>query len=220
MTTSSGMTAAGSRKPEKATITNLESNDSFEVLFNPTEYSLSKTNNWKKVTIRESNVALPEFMGGDPSELKMQLFFDTYEKREDVRDYTKKVIKLTEIGKYDGVHRPPRCLFSWGKVFNFVSVIISLSYKYTMFLEDGAPVRATMDVTFRESEDSSAKQGQQSPPQGIPGHRVFIVRPGDTLQMVAQKEYGDPRLWRLIADFNNLHNPKALVPGQVLKIED
>ena len=77
-----------------------------------------------------------------------------------------------------------------------------------------------MDVTIRESEDCSAKRGQTSPPQGIPGHRVFIVRPGDTLQGVAQKEYGNPELWRVIADCNNLDNPKDLVPGQVLKIED
>ena len=221
MTTNNGtLAAAGSRKPEKATITNVENSESFEVLFNPTEYSLSKTNNWRRITIRESNVAPPEFLGGNPSELRMQLFFDTYEKHEDVRDYTNKIIELTKIGDYDGVLRPPRCLFSWGRVFNFVSVITTLSYKYTIFREDGTPVRATMDVTFRESEDSSARQGQQSPPQGIAGHRVFIVRPGDTLQGVAQKEYGNPKLWRLIADCNNLDNPKDLVPGQVLKVEN
>ena len=115
MTTNNGtLSAAGSRKPEKATITNVETSESFEVLFNPTEYSMSKTNNWKKITIRESNVALPEFLGGNPRELRIQLFFDTYEKHEDVRVYTKKIIKLTDIGKYDGRRRPPRCLFSWG----------------------------------------------------------------------------------------------------------
>ena len=111
----------------------------------------------------------------------MQLFFDTYEKNEDVRKYTQLIIDLTKIDTYNGVMRPPRCLFSWGKVFNFVSVIKSLSYKYTMFQQDGTPVRATMDVTFQEAVDSGGKQGQQSPPQGIAGHRVFIVRPGDTL---------------------------------------
>ena len=221
MTSNNGtLAAAGSRKPEKATITNVEKGISFEVLFNPTEYSLSKTNRWENAPNPKSNVAVPEFVGGDPSILKMQLFFDTYEKNEDVRKYTQLIIDLTKIKTYNGVDRPPRCLFSWGKVFNFVSVIKSLSYKYTMFQQDGTPVRATMDVTFQEAVDSGGKQGQQSPPQGIAGHRVFIVRPGDTLQGVAQKEYGNPKLWRLIADCNNLDNPKDLVPGQVLKVEN
>lgn len=221
MTTNNGtLAAAGSRKPEKATITNIENGENFEVLFNPTEYSMSKTNNWKRITIRESNVAVPEFLGGNPRELRIQLFFDTYEKHEDVRQHTEKIIRLTYVGKYDGRRRPPRCMFSWGRFFSFDSVITSLTYKYTMFQQDGTPVRATMDVTFRESEDSSAKHGQQSPPQGIAGHRVVIVRTGDTLQGLAQKEYGNPKLWRLIADCNNLDNPKDLAPGQVLKVEN
>ncbi len=53
----------------KAHITNLENNDEFEVMFNPTDYSLSKTNNWTKVPIRESDVPRSDFSGGDPAAL-------------------------------------------------------------------------------------------------------------------------------------------------------
>jgi len=110
-------------------------------------------------------------------------------------------------------------MFSWGKVFNFVSVVTRLSYRYTMFREDGTPVRATMDITFRECEDPGAKKGQESPPMGIPGHRVAVVKPGDTLAGIAHREYGDAKVWRFIADINKLDNPKDLRPGQTLIIQ-
>ncbi len=211
---------AGSRKPEKATIRNLEDNKEFEVMFNPAEYSLSKSNSWTQVSIRESNVPRTYFSGGDPTELTVELFFDTYEKGEDVRDYTQKVINLTKVSEFKDGFRPPRCMFSWGKVFNFPSVITSLSYKYTLFREDGTPVRATMSLTFREAADAGVKQGQESPPYGIPGHKIFIVKPGDTIDSIAAREYGDPKTWRFIADNNNLDDPKDLRPGQALIIEE
>ena len=56
MTTNGASPASGGRKPEKATIRNLENQKEFEVMFNPTEYSLSKSNTWTQVSIRESNV--------------------------------------------------------------------------------------------------------------------------------------------------------------------
>ena len=219
MTTSGAGPASGSRKPEKATIRNLETQKEFEVMFNPAEYSLSKSNSWTKVSIRESNVPRTYFSGGDPTELTVELFFDTYERGEDVRDYTQKVINLTKVSEFKDGFRPPRCMFSWGKVFSFASVITSLSYKYTLFQEDGTPVRATMNLTFREAGDAGVKEGQESPPYGIAGHKVFIVKPGDTIDSIAAREYGDPKTWRFIADTNNLDDPKDLRPGQALIIE-
>ena len=55
---------------------------------------------------------------------------------------------------------------------------------------------------------------------GIPGYKVFIVRPGDTLAAIAHREYGDAKQWRLIADANNLTDPKDLAPGQTLIIDE
>ena len=130
----------------------------------------------------------------------MQLFVDTLERREDARNYVNKIVKLTEIAQQSDGYRPPRCMFSWGPVFSFVSVITSLTYKYTLFREDGTPVRATMDISFRECEKTGGKKGQESPPLGIAGYKVYLVKPGDTLDAIATKEYGDPKVWRFIAD--------------------
>lgn len=37
--------------------------------------------------------------------------------------------------------------------------------------------------------------------------KVWTIRSGDKLPMIAAKAYGDPGLWRLIADANNIQNP-------------
>ena len=55
---------------------------------------------------------------------------------------------------------------------------------------------------------------------GIPGYKVFIVKPGDKIDSIAAREYGDPKTWRFIADINNLDDPKDLRPGQALIIEE
>ena len=204
----------------KAHITNLENNDEFEVMFNPTDYSLTKTNNWTKVPIRESDVPRSDFSGGDPTQLKLQLFVDTHERRSDARVFVNQIVKLTEIAKQSDGFRPPRVMFSWGPVFSFASVITSLSYKYTMFHDDGTPVRATMDIVFRECEKTGGKKGQESPPTGFPGYKVYTVKPGDTVSGIASQEYGDPKVWRFIADTNNLADAKNLQPGQTLIIEE
>ena len=45
-----------------------------------------------------------------------------------------------------------------------------------------------------------------------------MVKRGETLSSIAQEEYGDPNLWRIIANENRLLNPRKLKPGLVLTI--
>ena len=37
--------------------------------------------------------------------------------------------------------------------------------------------------------------------------QVWTIKIGDNLPLIAAKVYSDPRLWRLIADANNIQNP-------------
>lgn len=206
--------------PEKAVITNLDTNKGFSVQFNPTEYSYTKTNQWDKVVIPASNVPNAAFKGGEPTELKVQFLIDTYESKTSAKDEVAKFVDLTTIATFKGESpRPPKCKFSWGAGW-LVGVVTSLSVRYTMFLDTGVPVRATVDLNFRECFDPEHKQGQMSPPMGTPGHKVVVVMPGDTIDAIATREYADPTAWRYIAETNQLDNPKRLLPGQTLLIED
>ena len=216
------MTTNSTGELTKAFLTNVETNQQIEFLFNPTEYSLSKSNSWDSVAIVGFDVPPTEFQGGNPTTLSLDIFFDTYELNQDVRTYTDKVFKLTKISNETRQNsqrgRPPRVLFNWGRVFSFQAVITSLSITYTLFKPDGTPVRAKMKLELQECEDASIQPAQNPTSQGSFGHKVHVIQPGDTIDLIAFKHYGDPKSWRFIADTNRLDNPKDLQAGQVLEI--
>ena len=111
--------------------------------------------------------------------------------------------------------RPPLVQFQWGS-FTFLGVITSFSQRFTLFLENGSPVRAVLDITLQQAKDEAKLPGQNPTSGGAGGERMWQVRKGDTLQTIANSEYGDPTQWRMIAQANNLSRVRQLTPGQTL----
>ncbi len=165
-----------------------------------------------------------EFGGGQPATLQMQLFFDTYAEGKDVRkEYTDSIWQLMMVDQAlkdpkNKKGRPPKVRFQWGSAWSFDAVITSVNQKFTLFLSDGTPVRATLDVTFQQIKDEALLPPQNPTSGGVGGERVWVVNEGDTLAWIAYKEYGDANQWRLIADANRLTQVRRLVPGTVLEI--
>ncbi len=187
-----------------------------EVLFNPPEYTIAKSNSFAEVAIPGLGSPLLQFTRGNIETLTMALFFDTYTYRdgEDVRNYTSKITDLLKIDP--DLHAPPVCLFSWGEL-NLTCVIEQVSQRFTMFRDDGVPVRATLNVTFKEyaSEEFQAQSIDQASPDRT---KRRIVKQGDSLWMWAAREYGNPNRWREIADKNEIENPRFLEPGTEITI--
>lgn len=218
----------------KATITNLNNSQKIEVLFNPTEYTIAKTNNWSSKPNVGKNVPKRDFTGGNSQKLDMELFLDVFEakgandnlevkKDADVRVHVNKLVTLTLIDQdkknpKTKKARPPLCLFQWGGQWSFQAVVTSLSVRYTLFHDNGIPVRATAKITLEEAEDEQEQKGTNPSSYAEPGRKRREVRPYDTLPLIAFEEYGDPNKWRKIADDNRLDNPFGLKAGQILSI--
>jgi hypothetical protein len=212
-----------STKPEKAKIINLETREEIDCLFNPKEYSFSKSNTWEPKAGTGKNVPQLEFIKGESMTLNMDLFFDTYATGNDVRKTTNKIWKLMNVSekltdRTSTKGRPPRVEFQWGSTWTFKAVITSLSQTFTLFRYDGIPVRATMKVSFKQVEEKGKYPGQNPTTIGQPGYRRRVVNEGDTIDWIAYDEYGDSAMWRFIADTNELDNPGRLRPGQILAI--
>ena len=214
-----------SSKPEKARILNLDdpNEQPIECLFNPSEYTFSKRNTWTREEVKGKNVPHLEFGGGDSMTLSMQLFFDTYTNGEDVRKTTDRIWKLMNINEQltdmtSVKGRPPMVEFQWGTTWSFKAVITDISQKFTLFRYDGTPVRATLDVSFLQAEETGKYPGQNPTTVGQSGYRRRVVNEGDTIDWIAFDEYGDSAMWWFIADTNNLDDPLRLKPGQVLTI--
>lgn len=217
----------------KATIVDIADNqNSVECQFNPGEYTLSKTNQWTNKAKKGANVGKTDFGGGQPAELKLQLFFDTTNhpynfennqlKHKDVRELTDKIWNMMMVASATTNPKskkgePPQVRFQWGKGQFFTAVIKTISQKFTMFLGDGTPVRATLDVTFQQYKDEKVFD-PQNPTSRSEARKIWVVVEGQTLDWIAYQEYGDPAMWRHIAETNNLDNPKVLRSGQILNL--
>jgi len=187
--------------------------------FNPASLNLTKTTNWVTIKQGETDVGETQFTGGNPASMDIDLFFDTYEVGKDVRtEYTNKILDLMTIEGYGDLHRPPICELQWGRIGTFYKgVLEKVSQNFTLFLEDGTPVRATLKCTFKEWR-SDSEESRRLNLQSADVHKRHTVRRGDTLSSIAAQHYRDPTMWRYIANENNLDNPRMLTPGQVLTI--
>lgn len=184
-----------------------------KVPFNPNKITVTKSNkNEEQETYNFSD---------DPATLDIELFFDTtfeIKPNKNVQNYTRLIYNLAQINM--NLKRPPRCRLVWGTISGKDSVLlpdgflISVTKTLTHFLEDGTPVRATLDCTFKEWQEPGIKAKIGNPIDDP----VRIVKQGESLSSIATEEYGDPSLWRIIAEENRLINPRILNPGMVLTI--
>jgi hypothetical protein len=221
-----------SEAPVKARIEILDGNSSgtkIDCLFNPKEYTIEKSVEWTAPTGAGKNTSKLEFKSGKPATMKVELFFDTYEADEkDVSVHTKKIFDLMKVDeslqdKKSKKGRPAKVLFIWGQNKEsrrvvFQSVVQSVSAKYTLFLADGTPVRATLNVAFTQIDDSDAQASQNPTSGGVGGERIWTVQQGETLGLIAYRTLGETGAWRSIADFNRLGSVRRLTPGTVLVI--
>lgn len=172
----------------------------FPVLFNPSEYSYTRE---AKYSNKEKGS--PQFQGFDLQSFTISLFYDTYESGKDVRTtYTDDIANLTEPAiSGQKSKRPPVCIFSWGQ-FNIKGTIQKVEQKFTMFLDTGIPVRAQLTITFnpvataKEIEELTGTQACR---------KIWTVKSGDRLDLIAADTLKDPGLWRTIADLNKISNP-------------
>ncbi len=185
--------------------------EAIPVLFYPSEYTLTSTNSFgtSKIVGQAPGV---QYTGRELDTLKMDLFFDTYEKNEDVRKYTKKITGLMNVD-YD-LHAPPVLRFIWGNL-NFNCVLTTVTKQFTMFRSDGVPVRAKLVVTLQEIPE---KAGSKEKRHSSDKTKIYTIQEGDSLWSIAAREYGDASMWRPIAVANSLENPRILESGLELKI--
>jgi hypothetical protein len=213
-------------KPAKLTIRNEETKDSIQVSFNPEKYTLNKGVQIAEIAIPGLDSPVLQFVRGQNEKITLELFFDTTESGmvdnvKDVRQYTSKIYDLVKINKK--TLAPPRCTLSWGgQLFSFGSslsprcIVESVSEEFNLFSPDGIPLRAKLNVTFREYK--TIEEQLHETPHSPDRKKVRIIQRGQTLSHLAAQEYQDPGLWRLIADANNIDNPRRIAPGTSLVI--
>jgi Contractile injection system tube protein/LysM domain len=201
-----------------------ETSSRLDAMFNPDKLVFSKSVGWQKQNASERDVPELQFTNAEPRSLNLDLFFDTYDSpaanKNPVTKFTDKLHHLTTVEKHGNKHRPPVLRLLWGNGWGnelFQGVLERLEQQFTMFMEDGTPVRATCRCTFKEWRTNKADQQKQNT-QSADVAKIWVAKHGDSLSGIAWMEYSDASLWRPIAEANHLDNPRNLVPGTRLLV--
>jgi nucleoid-associated protein YgaU len=182
----------------KAEIVNTHTSERIPVMYNPEQYSIEQGNNFAEIGIPGLTVSPVQYVRGKGRTLSMELFFDSFERGEDVRRYSGRVVAL--LAPRQDTHAPPILLFTMGQ-FALRCVLADASQKYTMFLRDGTPVRATISVRFTEYQpvEIEIEQGFFIGPPTL-----HNITQGQTITQLAAEFLGDASAWREIAEANNI----------------
>jgi len=194
---------------------------------NPTEMTVSKGSQIAEIAIPGLDSPILQFIRGQNERLSLELLFDTTDSgmAEGARPVTELTEPLHQLVKVQPkTHAAPVVrvtwgLLKWGRNPSFTAVVESVQQRLVLFSPEGVPLRAVVTVAFREYrtlKDQLTELNLQSTDRT----RRLAVRRGDTLAGIAAREYGDPRLWREIADQNPraAANPVRLRPGDVLVV--
>ncbi|MFI0237570.1 peptigoglycan-binding protein LysM [Streptomyces sp. NPDC016845] len=201
----------------KATVTPLNGRGAgteIPVLFNPSEYNVEYSASFTEIAAPGLSNPILQFINGNTQVLSMDLFFDTWTDGggRNVLDATEPLTALLSI---DGtLHAPPQVKFHWG-VFQFTAVVERISQRFTMFRSDGTPVRATLTVTFKQYRPIT-EQLREPRRNSADRTKRRVLESHDSIWLLAAREYGEPRFWRVIARANDIDDPRRIEPGRVL----
>jgi hypothetical protein len=205
----------------------------FPVLFNPAEYSLERANAFKSTPVPGLGSPLIQFVNGDAATLAMDLFFDDLTdpagppdtsvggavggQPEGAKSVARRIAEITSLLDIDRMlHAPPTLRFDWGPL-RFDAVLEKVGRKVTLSRPDGTPARATLSVSFREYR-SIARQLEEPRRESSDKSKRRQVGAAETLWLIADREYGDVRAWRSIADASDVDDPRSLEPGDWLRV--
>jgi hypothetical protein len=206
-----------------------------DVSYNPTEYTLTKGNQWAEIAVPGLDSPLIQFIRGQTETLSLDLFFDSTDDGtgDDATPVTEKTDAFYQLIKIESEsHAPPVVLFSWGgdsfpgsrsyeslagqSRYGFKGVVENVKQRFTMFSSEGVPLRATLSLTLKEYKtlaEQIAELNLQSPDRT----KAHIVQQGETITRIAELT-DNGRDWRRIAEANGIVDPLAIEPGMLLTV--
>lgn len=172
-------------KLEKAVLKAIDNDaDDIEFMFNPNEISFSRSMSLESSegSRTDTGQTKTSFKHPNPYDLKIgNIIFDTYEVGESVLPHVAKftkAVEFTQKGEGDK-KRPPVYLFAWGSNQYLRCFVKNFSFKLSLFLPDGTPVRASIDLTLEQVDPPTPERGQgatnPSPGQRQAAPSIFLA---------------------------------------------
>ncbi|MEH2289784.1 CIS tube protein [Nostoc sp.] len=144
-----------------------------EFMFNPSELDFTRQVIWHSDIGQRGSTLLPKvnFSGVEPYSFTLQnLLFDTYEKKTSVLKEYIDNIKKGATARSTALTRPPVYILTWQDSY-FHCVMTSLNYRLTLFLADGTPVKAIVNISLREVDPEDMSGGKSPGSKKPPGSK-------------------------------------------------
>jgi hypothetical protein len=202
---------------QKANLTELKPDGSLgtpvHVQFNPLSLKVTYSNQLSSGD--QAGGAPKQFVGSSTMKMTMELWFDTTDSQDDVRDRTRAIAYFVtpQPGRQEGkdVKIAPRVQFSWGS-FLFKGIMDSMDENLEFWSEAGIPKRASATLSFSEQQVQPDQRPEASKAGQTP---TAMPKTGETLQeLVARERTG--RRWQDVGQANEVDNPRSLAPGAPL----
>src|SRR5829696_6157768 len=155
----------------------IEGGDTIQVLFNPTEYTITKGNNWTFDPIKGTSLPTGKFGGGKPREMQVNLLLDQSLPNDgkSVKEITDKLFKMMEVpsGVAAGAANacPPLVMFQWGEMIPFKAACTSLTIAFQLFKPNGTPIRADVKLALTQAETATSANSSSAKKKGNPTTR-------------------------------------------------
>ncbi len=177
--------------------------------FNPSSYSFEESNEFSEKRLMGLKGVIHQFTGSKTADLSLDLLFDSTSQGGDVRDLLKPLEKLSGIDRE--LHAPPPCRFIWGS-FSYDGIVTGVKREFTYFYHNGIPGRVKVALSlkpYKKVEEMAAQLDLHS--SDISKER--LLKEGDSIFMLACREYKEPAEWRRIAEANGVEDPLKIEVG-------
>jgi hypothetical protein len=206
----------------------------FEALINPESYTVDYKFKFAETQGQGTSGRQLKYERTEPQEMSFEFLFDgtgiidgewrtkkgnpPLDGKGNPQDSIVESIKKFEhtLLEYKGdAHEPRHLKLVWGKNFIFKGRASEVSINYKLFKPDGTPIRAVAKVKFKSSIEETKRvlQEQKSSPDLT---HVRKIKAGDTLPLMCEQIYGDPKYYLEVANANRLSNFRDLKLGTEL----
>lgn len=209
----------------KATLTSLDDGTTFEVQYNPKEFTVSKGLTWSESKEQGDSANSVQFQKGAPMTASFDLYFDgtgTSPPSNVAEQWVSPLLALTkaEIQPSQGEaaelekKRPRAFQFTWGS-FEMQCVIEQVNVTYLMFAQDGTAIRARASIRLKEWKQPDWGGTAGGFAWDTDKLQLVQVRGGQTVTQVASSNNVD---WRTLASDNGITDPLEDLTGAVLTV--
>ena len=189
----------------------------FQAMFNPETFSVSNTFEYDDARSDAETGSEQKSKNLSPREFSYEFLIDGTNASGVPKDVKEQVEAFERATGFFGKERRPLYLaISWG-TFTMRCVLKKMEVKYTLFRNDGKPVRGVIVASFAEYKPPE-QQLAENPDLASKLTRFTESTTGQSLDLLAHTSYGDSSKLVDIAKANGLNSLKSVANDQRLEL--